>query len=637
MKIAFAAALAATAPLSAQELSKAQPVPIVDTIPAARDVAFPGKMTLEVDITDTDRGIFRVRQTIPVAAAGPMTLLFPKWLPGSHAPRGEIEKLVGLTITAGSKSIAWTRDPIDMHAFHVDVPAGAKALDIAFAFASATETDQGRVVATPAMVNLQWQSVSLYPAGWFTRNIPVDARLIRPRDWGAGTALRPRAVNAAGNVVDYQTVSYETLVDSPVFAGRWFRAEDLGHGVTLNIVADAEANLAATPAQIDAHKRLVDQAVKLFGTKPFDRYDFLLALTSQMSPIGIEHHRSSENGVNPEYFTEWETGPGRRNLLPHELTHSWNGKYRRPADLFTPDFRAPMRNSLLWVYEGQTQFWGYVLGARSGLFSKQETLDALAAIAATLDIRRAREWRNLADTTNDPIITARRPKGWLSYQRSEDYYNEGMLIWLETDAILREKSRGTKSMDDFARAFFAGREGDWGVRTYDFEEVVRTLNAVVPHDWARFLRMRLTELAGTAPIAGLTRSGYRLTYSDTPTPFFKDAERRAKEANLSFSIGVTIGRAGKVEGVIWGSPAFEAGLTTASELVAVNGVTYSDDALKAAIVVAKGRPDPIRLTLRTGERVRDVNVSWNGGLRYPRLEKISSAEGGLDRLLATRP
>ena len=622
-------------PAAAQTLSKPQPLPFTETIPLPRDIPYPGTITLAVDATDTDRGIFKVTETIPVPAAGPMTLLFPKWLPGVHSPRGEIEKLVDLTIKAGGKTLVWKRDLVDVYAFHIDVPASAREVEITFKFASATEPNQGRIVVTQDMLNLQWNSVSLYPAGWFTRNIPVSASIALPAGWQAGTALRP--VRTIGRTVQYGTVSYDTLVDSPVFAGRNFRREDLGHGVALTIVGDDPANLAATPAQIELHRALVDQAIKLFGPPPFDHYDVLLALTDQMSSIGLEHHRSSENGAPPDYFTGWTAGPGRRNLLPHEFTHSWNGKRRRPADLWTPDFRVSMRNSLLWVYEGQTQFWGYVLGARSGLFTKQDTLDALAAIAAELDQREGRSWRSLDDTTLDMIIAGRGPKAWASLQRSRDYYNEGLLIWLEVDAILRERSNGARSMDDFARVFFGGVEGDWSVRTYDFDEVVRTLNGVVPHDWAGFLKQRLTEKAASAPLMGLTKSGYKLTYADTPTPFFKDSERRGREVNLSYSLGITVGKERHLTSVIWGGPAFEAGLTTAADIVAVNGIDYTEDVIKAAITAAKGGTAPIRLTVKTGSRVRDVNVQWNGGLRYPRLEKVGAAETGLDVLLRAKP
>jgi predicted metalloprotease with PDZ domain len=543
--------------------------------------------------------------------------------------------LGGLTIKTGGKTLLWKRDPLNVFSFTVDVPAGTTTLEASFEFLSATNEDQGRIVMTPEMMNIQGNSMSLYPAGWRTSQIPVSASITYPPGWKAGTALRPAATT--GSTVKYQTVDYETFVDSPIFAGKHFRAEDLGSGVMLNIVADDAKNLVIKPAELDAHKALVTQAIKLFGTRQFDHYDFLLALTDKMGGIGLEHHRSSENGVNPEYFTDWAAGPGRRNLLPHELTHSWDGKHRRPNGQMVGDFKTPLVNDLMWVYEGQTQFWGYFLGARSGLFSKQDTLDAYASIAAGLDIRRGRDWRSLDDTTNDPVISARRPKGWTSYQRSEDYYNEGLLIWLETDAMIRTKSGGTKSMDDFARAFFGTKEGDYSAKGYDFAEIVSTLNGVVAHDWDAFLTTRLTEKTAGAPLAGLTQGGYKLIYTDTPTAFTKDAEKRAKSVGLSYSLGLSIGKGAKITDIIWDGPAFNAGLTVGSEILGINGRVYSDEAIREAVTAAKGGRDAIRLIVKSGDRVRDVSVHWHGGLRYPRLEKVGPGDGGIDMLLKPRP
>ena len=570
----------------------------------------------------------------PEFAGKKMALLFPKWLPGKHAPRGEIEKLAGLEIRAGGQLLRWQRDPVDVYAFWVEVPVGATALDVRFQFLSATDGPQGRIVVTQDMLNLQPNSVSLYPAGWFTRQIPVSLSVTWPQGWQAASAMREASRD--GSRVSYQTVDYETLVDSPFFAGRHFAKWDLGQNVTLNVVADDARFLKANDEQIGKHKALVSQAVKLFGTRQFDHYDLLLSLTEKMGGIGLEHHRSSENGVDTGYFTDWDRGPGRRNLLPHEFTHSWNGKHRRGADLVTPDFRTPMRNSMLWVYEGQTQFWGYVLGARSGMFTKQETLDSLAGIAASLDSRPARTWRPLADTTNDPVISSRAPKAWVSQQRSEDYYNEGLLVWLEADSIIRSKTGGAKGLDDFARAFFGVNDGDWGELPYDFDTLVRTLNGVVAHDWAGFLKQRLTEKAKGAPLRGFTASGYTLVYTDTPTPAFADQMRSGKASNLSYSGGLVIGAAGAVEQVVWDSAAFAAGMTVGDTIVAVNDKPFSDDLLKAEITAAKGGTAPIRLLVKTSDRLRNVDLAWSGGLRYPRFEK-TGPDGALDRLLMPRP
>jgi len=624
--------LATTAPALAQN-SQPQPAPFTDTIPAARDVDFPGTIVLNVDATDTQRGIFRVKETIPVADAGPMVLLFPKWLPGAHSPRGEIEKLAGLRITANGKPVPWTRDPVDVFAFHIDVPAGAKQLDLDFQFLSATAGNQGRIVMTRTMLNLQWNSMSLYPAGYFTRRIPIQATARYPDGWKAASGLPSRA---AGSTYTYEKTNYEVLVDSPVFAGRYFREYPLSPRVDLNVFADKPEELEARPEQIDLHKALVTQAVKLYGAEHYDHYEILLAISDQIGGIGLEHHRSSENQVEPGYFLKWDDALIDRNLLPHEYNHSWIGKYRRGADSWTPDYRTPMRNSLLWAYEGQDQFWGYVLGARSGLFTHQQTLDALAGIAAALDNRPAREWRDLLDTTNDPQISQRRPRGWVSWQRSEDYYNEGMLIWLEVDAKLRDMSAGTKTIDDFGRAFAGMRDGDYGELTYTIEDIAGTLNGVIAYDWLSFLNERLTALTRRAPLGGLTGGGYKLIYTDTPTPWFKAREKATEQTDLSYSLGLAMGKGGAVAGVIWDSPAFDAGLDLGDEIVAVAGMAYSADRLKEAVTAATSAKEPIRLWVKSGDRFREVAIDYHGGLRYPRLEKTGTGEGGLDRLLSPR-
>ena len=634
-KLIVASLFASAAPVMAQVPAgntAPQPVPFVDTIPDAVDTPYPGTLLLDVDATDTERGIFRVKETIPVAKAGPMALLYPKWLPGAHSPRGEIEKLAGLVIRANGKIVPWTRDPVDVFAFHIDVPAGAKTLVAEFQFVSATKGDQGRVVMTPTMVSLEPNLVSLYPAGYFTRQIPIKMTVQYPTGWTAAAAVPAKV---SGSTYSYDTTNYEILVDSPALAGKYGKVWPLSPRVGLNVFADSPDQLAATPAQIDAHKRLVDQAVKTFGAQHYDRYEFLLSITDQLGGIGLEHHRSSENGVRPGYFTEWDTGAATRNLLPHEFTHSWDGKFRRGADLWTPDFRTPMRDSLLWVYEGQTQFWGYVLQARSGLVSKQDTLDGYASILGNYDTAPGRQWRPLIDTTNDPVISARKPKGWTSWQRSEDYYNEGLMVWMEVDAMLRQKSGGTKSIDDFARAFFGVRDGDYGELTYTFADVARTLNGIVPYDWATFLNTRLTETGKPAPINGFAMNGYKLVYGPEQSPYLKQAEK-TRGTDVSYSVGLVINKEGVVTSTIWDSPAFKAGLDVGTEIEAVNGEAYSSDRIKAAILAAQGTKLPIRLTVKNNDRFRDISIDYHDGPRYPRLQKVGTGETGLDRLLTPR-
>ncbi|OYY71561.1 M61 family metallopeptidase [Sphingomonas sp. 28-63-12] len=623
--------LASTAAVA--ENSRPQPVPFVDTIPAARDTPYPGTITLAIDATDTKQGVFRVKESVPVDKAGPMVLLFPKWLPGNHWASGQIEKLAGLRISAGGKPVSWTRDAVDVFAFHVDVPAGAEALDIDLQFLSATTTAQGRVAVTPNLISLQWNSMSLYPAGYFTRQIPIEATVTYPTGWTAASALTAKV---DGAVYHYEKTNYEVLVDSPVVAGRYYKAFALSPRVTIDAFADTPAQLVASPAQLQVHRNLADQAVKLFGAQHYDNYHFLFTISDDLGGIGLEHHRSSEDGVKPGYFTEWDTSMPSRNLLPHEYSHSWDGKFRRGADLWTPDFRTPMRDSLLWVYEGQTQFWGYVLQARSGLVSKQDTLDAYAMIIASLDTAGGRDWRPLIDTTNDPIVASRKPKGWTSWQRSEDYYNEGLLIWMEVDSMLRQQTRGKKSMDDFARAFFGINDGDWGEVTYTIDDVAATLNAIAPYDWKAFLTKRTTETGAPAPIGGFAANGYKLVYTESPSAYFKANEKNRKNTDLSYSLGIVIGKDGEISSVTWGGRAAKAGLSVGDSITAINGLAYSPEKLKEAITSAKGTEAPLVLLIKSGDRIGETVIDYHGGLQYPRLEKIGTGEGGLDRLLAAK-
>ena len=606
-----------------------------ESIPDARDVPYPGTLQLTVDASDVTRGIFRIRERVPVSGAGDLVLLYPKWIPGGHTPRGDIDKMAGFKFTANGRPLVWKRDTIDVTAFHVTVPAGVTAVDAEFQYVTPTTDDQGRIVATPDLASIQWISNSLYPAGYFVRQIPVQASVIVPTGWKVATALRPKG--RTGNRIDYPVTSYEILLDSPLIAGAHYRQIPLSDDVTLDVIADTEAELAAKPEQIAAHKRLVDQAVKLFGAEHYDHYNFLLTISDYLGGIGLEHHRSSEDGVDRGYFTDWENKLRDRNLLPHEYVHSWNGKYRRGADLWTPDYRTPMQDSLLWVYEGQTQFWGYILGARSGMLSKEDTLGALASTAAYYGYATpGRTWRPLVDTTNDPIIANRSPQPWRSWQRAEDYYSEGLLIWTDVDRILREQSGGKRSIDDFARAFFGMRNRDFGELTYTFEEVAQTLNQVQPYDWEGYLRRRVLDVAANPPLEGVTMGGYRLAFTDEPTAWIKSGEKENKNNDFTYSGGFVVGNDGKITSVVWDSAAFNAGMTVGSELLAVNGRKFEGDALKAAITAAKSGREPVRLLVKSGEVYRTLDMDWHGGLRYPRLEKTGKGQGTLDALLAPR-
>jgi predicted metalloprotease with PDZ domain len=615
----------------------AQPrgVPFPPATPEPRDVPYVGVITLDVDASDVTRGIFRVRERVPVAAPGPLTLLYPQWLPGKHAPRGAINLLSGIEITANGERLAWWRDPVNVYAFHVDVPAGVAALDLEFQFVSPTQTNQGRIAVTREMLNLQWEMVLLYPAGHYATQIRFVPTLKLPEGWRFAAALD--GASTTGDTTRFAVTDLETLVDSPLFAGKHYRLVELDPGaarpVRLNLFADRPDQLAATDEQIAAHRRLVQQAYRVFGSQHYDHYDFLLALSDRMGGIGLEHHRSSENGTGSDYFTDWDRAASDRDLLPHEMTHSWNGKFRRPADLWTPNYETPMRGSLLWVYEGLTQYYGYVLAARSGLWSPEQTRDALALTAATYDARIGREWRSVADTTNDPILSARRPAPWRSWLRNEDYYSEGLLVWLDVDTLLRERTSGRRSLDDFSRAFFGINDGSWVPVTYTFDDLVAALNEIHAYDWAAFLRERI-EAAGTrAPLDGLTRGGYRLVFKEERSAFQRDAETYNRNADFSYSIGLVFGDGGNVTGVQWDGPAFNQGVTVGTQVVAVNGVAFSTESLRRAITAAKTDLAPLELLLKSGDQYRTIALDYRGGLKFPHLERVAGAADRLGAIL----
>lgn len=607
-------------------------------IAAPKDTSYLASIRLSVDATDIERHIFNIREIVPVSAGESIVLLYPQWLPGNHSPSGRVDELAGLMIYANGARVQWMRDPVDVFAFHVNVPAGVKNLDVSFQFTSPVDTNEGRMVMTPDMLNLQWNAVALYPAAYFARQIIVEPSVRLPEGWEFATALETAA--SSGGVTTFKPVSLDTLVDSPIFAGRYFKRLDLDPGgpapVHLNIVADRPELLEVKPEQLEAHRSLVQQAYKLYGSHHYDHYDFLLALTDHMGGIGLEHHESSENGTVPTYFTEWDKNADARDLLPHEYTHSWNGKFRRPADLWTPNFNVPMRDSLLWVYEGQTEYWGFVLSARAGFWTKQQALDAIAAVAALYDHRVGREWKTLQDTTNDPIDAMRRPLPWRSWERSEDYYFEGLLMWLDADTLIRELSDGQRSLDDFAKTFFGINDGSFVPSTYAFEDVVKALNTVQPYDWATFLRARLDSHGPGAPLDGIARGGYKLVYTDTPSDYFKAAEARRKMTDLTYSLGMMIGAEAKLSDVLWDGPAYKVGLTVGTQIVAVNGISFDADQLKRAIQDANKTGAAIELLVKNGDRYRTIKIDYHDGLRYPHLEREGGAAARLDQILAPR-
>lgn len=614
-----------------------QPLAAPPPLPIPVDRPYPGPIRLEVDARDIAHRVIRVREVIPLRDGGPQILLYPEWLPGTHAPRGPLKDLAGLTIRADGRPVAWRRDPVAVSAFHVEAPPGARLLELTFQYLTPTAADQGRIVMTREILDLQWNAVALYPAGVFARQVQVEPSLRLPPDWDFGSALRP--VSAGSEGVRFQAVDFETLVDSPVLAGRYVKAVDLDSGprpVRLTMVADRPELLAATPSQLARLREVVVQADRLYRARHFDHYDFLLGLSERIGNLGLEHHQSTEILTRATYFTNWDGLAATHDTVAHEYTHSWNGKFRRPADLWTADFNTPMRGSLLWVYEGQTQYWGFVLAARSGMLSRQEALDAIANTAATYELRAGRGWRTVADTTADPIVAARRPIPWVSWQRSEDYYQEGELVWLEADTLIRSRSGGRRSLDDFAGAFFGGQAGDRGPLTYRLEDVVAALGRVQAYDWAGFLRDRIDRVQPHAPLEGLARGGYRLVFTAEPTGWLLSNETRRGIVDLTFSAGLVLNTEGVVTGVQWEGPAYEAGLLVGDRMVSVDGEPYSPSLLRAAIRRAAERRAPIELILRSQDQYRALRLSYFGGLRYPRLERTGPGPAMLDQILTPK-
>ena len=607
-------------------------------VPAPQDTPYPGTITLHVDASDTAQGIFRVRETIPVTA-GPMTLLYPQWIPGAHSPVGPIDMLAGLKLSADGKPITWKRDKYNVYAFHLDVPSGVSTLDADFQYLSPRT---GGFEITDRMMDMNWSNTALYPAGHYSRDIMFAPSVKLAPDWQLGTALE--TASRSGDTVRFKPVTFNTLVDSPIYAGRYFKRVDLSPGakvpVHLDIVADAPKYLEMTPEQLKVHRALVTQAVKLFDSQHYDHYDFLFSLSDVLAGNGTEHHQSSEDGMGADYFTGWADNAPNRDLLAHEYTHSWNGKFRRPADLWTPNFNVPMGDSLLWVYEGQTQYWGFVLTARSGMWTPQQFRDALAMVAANYDRNRPGfGWRTLEDTTNDATAAMRAGLPYRSWQMSEEYYSGGQMMWLAVDAKIRALTDGHKSLDDFARAFFGMDNGSFVTRTYTFDDVVAALNGVVKSDWAGFLRARVDTLDPPL-LSGLAASGWKLVYTDQESPYEKQYNSRRESSrhlfNFTWSIGLTMAKGGAINDVRWDGPAFKAGVSTGATLVSVNGKAYTKGVLKDAITAAKSDQVPIQLLLKYQGGFKTVPVDYHGGLQYPHLVRVEGTPDYLSQIITAR-
>jgi predicted metalloprotease with PDZ domain len=601
-----------------------------------------GAITLAIDAREAPRRLLHARLQIP-ASSGPLTLVYPKWIPGEHGPTGPITNLVGLKIAGGGKPIAWTRDPVDMYAFHIDVPAGTSSLDVAldFLLSSSTEGFSSAASATPHLLQLAWNQVLVYPQGAQTDDVMFQANLQLPAGWKYATALRLQAGVAGGMPpadMHFAPTSLTMLVDSPVLSGEYFKAVPLdtsSRPIELDIAADSAAALDITPGQTDTFTHLVAEFDALFGARHFDHYNFLLTLSDHVAHFGLEHHQSNDTRLPERSLLDASLGDNNLWVLAHEFTHSWNGKYRRPAGLATPNFQEPMRGELLWVYEGLTEYLGCILAARAGLWTPKFYEEFLAVVGAYLDHRPGREWRPLIDTTVAAQLLYEAPAEWAAYRRGVDFYDEGWLIWLEADTLIRQQTQGRKSLDDFCRLFHGGTSGSPALRTYTFDDVVAAMNQVMPYDWRTFLTTRLTATGPRAPLDGVERSGWHLVYNEQENEALKDAEQEDEAVDAAYSIGLRLKNDGAIQDAIPGLPAFEAGIGPGMKVTAVNGRRWSADAFRDALKATKAT-GTLTLLVDNQGAVSTFTITYRDGIRVPHLERDGSKPDVLGQIIAAR-
>jgi predicted metalloprotease with PDZ domain len=602
------------------------------------DLAGAQSIQLLVDLTDAPRNIFHSQLTIPVKP-GLLRLVYPEWIPGNHRPSGPIANVTGIKMQAAGRTLAWQRDPVDMYAFHVDVPAGATELHVSMD----TITNDGSAGATgPAattnVLDLNWNQVVLYPQDASSDAVQVQAAITLPPDWKFGTALPVAGVTKGGanEIVGFKAVSLTTLVDSPVIAGNHYKKIELTKpGETpvhvIDMVGESDAALAMTADDEAAYRKLVAETGALFGARHYLEYHFLLTLSDEAGHHGVEHHESSDNSVGERTLLEPELQILDAGLLPHEFAHSWNGKYRRPAGLATRNYQDPMVGDLLWVYEGLTEYLGEVLTARSGLWTPEQYRESMAATAAMLDHRAGRSWRPLEDTARSVQILRLQGPAWQSWRRGLDYYPEGALIWLEVDTIIRQQTQGQKSLNDFCRLFHGGESGPPKVVPYTFDDVVKTLNQVTPYDWAGLLKTLVNSTDPHAPLGGIERGGWRLVYNDQPNLFIKTADKVRKSVDASYSLGFVVREDGTLSDVIYGSPAYAAGIGPGMQLVAINGRAWSKDVLQDALRASKDSKEPIDLLIENAKFFKTYSIAYHDGVRNPHLERAEGADllGGI--------
>jgi predicted metalloprotease with PDZ domain len=602
---------------------------------AATAPATPPTITIEVDATTAPRKIFHATLKIP-AAPGDLTLYYPKWIPGEHAPDGPVIDLAGLKFFAAGKPLKWRRDLLDGFTLHVDVPAGVNEVSAELDFLSPATFEGGFSAgssATDKLAIISWNQVLLYPKGYKSDDINYSASLKLPEGWKFGTPLP--VTSQSGNEIKFATVSLTTLVDSPVITGEFLKVVPLAQDpvTEMDIAADSAAALDAPPEVWDHYKSLVDQAQKLFGAHHYRDYHFLYTLSDHVAHFGLEHHESDDSRVGERALVD--DGPRKQSasLLPHEYVHSWNGKFRRPAGLATPDYQQPMQDDLLWVYEGLTNYLGFVLTSRSGLLTADQDRDDLALTAAFLDHTPGREWRNLQDTADAAPELYFSPRAWESWRRSTDFYDEDTLNWLWADVIIRQQTKGAKTIDDFCHLFHGAPSTAPMVKPYTFDDVVNTLNQVAPYDWRGFWTERLTNHGPGAPLGGIEGSGWKVAYNETPSDM-DSASRRS--VNAIYSLGLVLSSDGSIGDTVEGMPAAKAGIGPGMKLIAVNGRQFSPDVLREALKAGKDGSRSIELLVENTDYYNTYKIDYHGGEKYPHLVRDDSKPDLLTEILKAK-
>lgn len=606
----------------------------------------PEPMQIRIDFTDAPRHILHITEQLPVHP-GTNTFSYPQWIPSQELPGGPIDNLTGLVFhaaTLNGPAVPWRRDLSDVYTFHVKVPDGVSTLAVTYDILEVPSRSNtiGTDHASSHVVMLEPSEVVLYPRNMALHDTAVTTTIHLPPTWKAATALRttanptPASSTLSGPDTTFQTVSVEQLIDSPILAGDHCRQYSLAPRIhpahTLDICADNEADLQLQPAFLASMTALVEQATKLFVGHHYEHYDFLVAASPHLHGDSAEHTQSADYVVNSVDTSDPQTADNLGALLPHEYTHAWCGKYRRPLGEATSDDNTPMQNDLIWVYEGLTQYYGNVLAARAGFRSAARTVSAFDFEAFQVD-RPGRSWRSIQDTADASAFLRGNDSAWASWRLSQDYYYAGTLLWLEADVKIRQLTHGTRSLDDFAARFFAppvagshSRDTGPGVLPYTFADLVDALNTIAPYDWQNFWETRLNALDFKALTGGLLAAGYDYIYQDTMIPEEASFIKAAHMAELYHSIGLQAMPDGTLLDVWIASPAYTAGLGPGDQLTAVNGKPYTAELLTAAVHDSKTNPRPIVLTASRDGESKTFEIQYHGGEKYAALVRNRNSD-----------